>query len=135
MPPRLRKPGAFPWRQAVVSALLAAAPLAHAEIIDLKWTPAGTFERRLSIAPGQYAELCGALAKGQTVQWRFEAGAPLDFNIHYHQGEDVIYPARASGVAQSEGTLKVDPAQDYCWMWTNESQAAVALTVKLKKGR
>ena len=110
-----------------------AGPLAQAQVIDLAWAPAGSFQRQFSIAPGKFAELCGALAKGQSVQWTYEAGSPLDFNIHYHQGSDVVYPARASGAAHSEGTLAVDAAQEYCWMWTNKSAAAVTLQVHLQK--
>lgn len=105
---------------------------AQAEVIDLVWTPAGSYERQLSIAPGKFAELCGPLAKGQAVQWSYEAASTLDFNIHYHQGKDVVYPARANA-PRSEGTLAVAAAQDYCWMWTNESAAAVGLRVRLQK--
>ena len=118
---------------AAAAALLAVATLTQAQVVDLEWTPAGTFERRIGVAPGKFAELCGALANGQAVQWRFEAGAALDFNIHYHQGKDVTYPARASGAQRSEGTLAVDSAQEYCWMWTNKSATAVELTVKLNR--
>jgi hypothetical protein len=125
---------AMPCLRAVLAmALLAATTLARSEVMDLAWTPSGSFERKLTVAPGQFAELCGPLAKGQSVQWRFEAGAALDFNIHYHQGNDVIYPARASGVARSDGTLAVDVAQDYCWMWTNKSASAVELKVQLQR--
>ena len=109
-----------------------AAPLAQAQVIDLVWTHAGSFERQLIVAPGKFAELCGALAKAQSVQWRYEAGSSLDFNIHYHQGKDVAYPARASA-ARAEGTLAVDSAQEYCWMWTNKSAAAVTLQAHLQK--
>lgn len=120
-------------RAVLAMLLLAGSTLPRAEVIDLAWTPSGSFERRLVIAPGKFAELCGPLAKGQSVAWSFEAGAALDFNIHFHQGKDVVYPARASGVARSEGTLVADPAHDYCWMWTNKSASAVALAVQLRR--
>jgi hypothetical protein len=118
---------------AVVALLLTGATLARAEVIDLVWTSAGSFERQLSVAPGKFAEVCGALAAGQSVHWRYEAARPLDFNIHYHQGQDVVYPTRASGLARSEGTLVVDAAQDYCWMWSNKSSGAVDLKVRLQR--
>ena len=126
------------WRAALALAaaaggLFAGAPPARAELIELAWTPAGRFERQVAVAPGKFAEICGALAKGQSVQWSFRAGGVLDFNIHYHQGEDVRYPARADGVPRSEGTLVVDAARDYCWMWTNKSGAPVDLEVRLNR--
>jgi hypothetical protein len=135
----VRRPGAGKARSGAcrrafaAATLLATATLAHALIIDLEWTPAGSFERQISIAPGQFAELCGALAKGQSVQWTFEAGTALDFNIHYHQGNDVVYPARASDAARADGTLQVDRAQDYCWMWTNKSGRPTSLKVQLRR--
>ena len=49
---------------AAAAALLAVATLTQAQVVDLEWTPAGTFERRIGVAPGKFAELCGALAKG-----------------------------------------------------------------------
>jgi hypothetical protein len=128
MKKNLLKPGLL----SAAASLGLAGGLVQAEVIDLVWTPAGSFERQLSIAPGKFAELCGALAKGQSVQWSYEASSTLDFNIHYHQGKEVVYPARASA-SRSDGTLAVDAAQDYCWMWTNKSAAAVALLVRLQK--
>lgn len=130
---RLPRPARHTLSLAAAASLALAGPLAQAQVIELVWTPAGSFERQFSIAPGKFAELCGALAKGQSVQWTYEAGSPLDFNIHYHQGSDVVYPARASGAARSEGTLAVDAAQEYCWMWVNKSAAAVSLQVRLQR--
>lgn len=132
-PTRVAKPGAGRRKAVAASALLATATLAQSQVIDLEWTPVGAFERQVSVAPGKFAELCGAFAKGQSVKWNFEASSALDFNIHYHQGKDVIYPARANGAARSEGALDVDSAQEYCWMWTNKSAAAVDLKVKLSR--
>lgn len=125
---RLLTPGLL----AAAASLGLAGGLAHAEVIDLVWTPAGRVERQLNVAPGKFAELCGALAKGQSVQWSYEASSTLDFSIHYHQGNDVVYRARASA-SRSDGTLAVDAAQEYCWMWTNKSAAAVALLVSMQK--
>ena len=120
-------------RSATATALLAEATLVQTQVVAIDWTPAGTFDHRFGVAPGKFAELCGPLAKGQSVQWRFEAGGALDFNIHYHQDKDVIYPTRASGTQRTAGALAVDSAQEYCWMWTNKSATAVELTVTLNR--
>ena len=32
--------------------------------------------------------------------WSFEAPAPLDFNIHYHEGKKVRFPAEKSQVTK-----------------------------------
>ena len=85
------------------------------------------------MAPGKFVEACEKLPVGAKIAWRFESGAPLDFNIHYHEGQDVRFPARKDQVAASEGTLDVQRAQDYCWMWTNKGTAATPLKVTLKR--
>ena len=83
------------------------------------------------IAPGRFVEVCGALARGQAIDWRFGSDAALDFNIHYHQGKQVLYPTRRDGVARAEGRLEVEVPQDYCWMWTNKSASPTSLRVQL----
>jgi len=122
-------------RAASLAAAAACATLspAHAELVDIAWNASGEFQRSLNIAPGKFAELCGALKAGESVQWRFEAGDKLNFNIHFHEGKEVRYPARADQVKQSQGLLAVESAQDYCWMWTNKTAAAAGLEVHLQK--
>jgi hypothetical protein len=119
---------------ALALALIAAPSLAPAEIADIQWDAKGHHERRFDVAPAKFVELCGKLAAGAKVQWRFEAAAPLNFNVHYHVGEDVRFPARADQVKQSAGELEASVAQDYCWMWTNKTASPVALSVTLIRG-
>lgn len=118
---------------AVAAAASAGALAAGGELIALAWPGEGGVDRELRIAPGRFVEACGPLPARARVQWRFEAGAPLDFNIHYHEGQDVRYPARQPGVAAASGTLEAPVAQDYCWMWTNRSPAEAALSFTLRK--
>ena len=106
---------------------------ARADIIDIAWNEQGRFERRVSVAPGKFAEACGKLARADSVAWRFEASGPLNFNIHYHEGKDVRYPERRDALAGASGRLQVALDQDYCWMWTNKSGQAVDLNVLLTR--
>jgi hypothetical protein len=129
-----RGPGG--WRARAV--LLAAAPVlalpaARAEMVDIAWNAAGRFEHRFVVAPGKFAEACGALVRGQAVRWSFESPAPLNFNIHYHVGEKVEYPVRRDAVARAEGTLEATLDQDFCWMWTNKGSAPLNLQVRLSR--
>ena len=114
-----------PW------ALLLAAAAAQAEIVDLKWSDNGRFQHSTELAPGKFAELCGPLQRGQSVKWTFAADRPLNFNVHYHVGKDVKYPAKQDQVSSQDGELRVDAAQDYCWMWTNKSGVVAKLSVTL----
>ena len=106
---------------------------ARADIIDIAWNDQGRFERRVSVAPGKFAEVCGKLARADSVAWRFEASGPLNFNIHYHEGKDVRYPERRDALAGASGRLQVVLDQDYCWMWTNKSGQAVDLNLLLTR--
>jgi hypothetical protein len=67
------------------------------------------------------------------VAWQFEASEALNFNVHYHEGKDVRFPAKQDGVTTLRGELKVERDHDYCWMWTNKGKRAATLTVLLKK--
>ena len=112
--------------------LVFALPMAaHAELIDIKWT-AGAFSHKASIAPKQFAEICGKLKGGDRVAWQFKGSAPSDFNIHYHVGKEVSYPENRKEVAGADGTLSVPRDQDYCWMWSNRSAQPVDIEVNLK---
>jgi hypothetical protein len=111
----------------------AAAGSAGAELIDIAWGQEGRFQRSTAVAPGKFAEVCGPLRKGQSIEWSFESDAAMDFNIHYHQGKKVVFPAKRDAVAKGGGTLAVVLDQDYCWMWTNKSGAPVPLRLNLSR--
>ncbi|MFO1251472.1 MAG: hypothetical protein U1E77_10145 [Inhella sp.] len=120
-------------RAALVLFGLIAAGWAQAEIAEIRWDAQGRATQTFNVAPGTFAEYCGKLTKDQTVRWSFEAGAPLDFNIHYHAGKAVEYPVKAKGVAAQQGELKVALDQDYCWMWSNKGGVGVTLKVQLER--
>lgn len=115
-------------------ALAAVLPTAaRAEIIDIVWGEQGRFVQEVSVAPGKFAEACGKLQPGEHVNWRFEAGGALDFNIHFHEGKSVRYPERRKAVPAARGELKVALDQDYCWMWTNKTGQPVDLRFTLTR--
>ena len=91
----------------------------------------GTVTGQLTVAPGKFAEVCGKLNPPADVQWQFSANVPLTFNIHYHEGKAVKFPAKQDGVAEGSGKLGVKIQQDYCWMWTNKSIKESTLRVTL----
>jgi hypothetical protein len=67
------------------------------------------------------------------VSWRFQAGGPLNFNIHYHEGKDVHYPERREALSSASGRLQAALDQDYCWMWTNKAAQPVSVQVVLER--
>ncbi|MGN6830138.1 hypothetical protein [Paucibacter sp. M5-1] len=117
-----------------LSALLSLASFAaRAELVEIRWSESGRFEHKASIAPAQFAEVCGKLSKGQTVTWSFKAEGPTNFNIHYHEGEKVTYPEKIDGTGAAEGRLLAAVDQDYCWMWSNKSERALRLELTLQR--
>jgi hypothetical protein len=117
----------------VAGAWVALAPAALAEVVDIDWGARGRFERSLAVPPGKFVEVCGKLAEGARVRWQYAADAALDFNVHYHSGKDVIYPAKRDAAAKASGTLDVAVGQDYCWMWTNKSAGEAKLRLQLSR--
>jgi hypothetical protein len=114
-------------------AALAASPSVRAEMIPIEWGADGRFSKQATIPPGKFVEACEKLPKGAKVDWRFEAAAPLNFNIHYHVGKDVQFPEKRDGIERAEGTLAVGLKQDYCWMWTNKGSADATLQFTLSR--
>jgi hypothetical protein len=72
----------------------------------------------VTIGAKQVHEECTRLEAGQSRRWHWKATAPVDFNIHYHRGEDVFYPVKRDGMRGDGGTFTAKTGEDYCWMWT-----------------
>lgn len=119
--------------QALIGAALLAAilPAAQAQVVNIRWSVEGRFVHQGTVAAGKFVELCGKLPAGRQVRWSFDAAAPLDFNLHYHQGKAVVTPARLVQATQGRQTLLTKTEQDYCWMWTNKTPSDVGLAVLL----
>ena len=71
----------------------------------------------LEIAPYGMHETCLKLADGDRLDWRFESRAPVDFNIHYHEGNSVIMPISLAASFGASGVMPVIVPHDYCAMW------------------
>lgn len=104
-----------------------------AQLVPVEWDAQGRFSKDLPVAPGKFVEACEKLPKGARVGWSFDSAAPLDFNVHYHEGKKVKFPARKASVAKHSGALVTRLEQDYCWMWTNKSAAEVGLRFTLTR--
>ena len=113
--------------------LTATAVNVRADVVDIAWDATGRIETLRSVAPGKFAEIFGRLAERQSVAWSFVWDKPMNFNIHYHEGKQVVFPAKQDGASQVEGLLKVSVGQDCCWMWTNKGTSPAKLQLTLKR--
>ena len=106
---------------------------ASAELVDIAWAVDGRFASQKEIPAGKFVEVCGKLPANLAVKWSFSATGPADFNIHYHQDKDVVYPAKLSRADRGEAVLQTRVEQDYCWMWTNKAATPISLAVQLQR--
>jgi len=81
--------------------------------------------RAQPIAPYEWHEECVHLDAGDRLEFAFEATAPVDFNVHYHEGKTVVMPMSRDKTRADAGVFAPSIAQDYCLMW--EAGAAGAL--------
>jgi hypothetical protein len=111
---------------------LFAALSAQAEQVDINWEADGRFGYEGLLEAAAMTEICGPLDANAVVDWNVKSPSPVDFNIHYHQGEEVVYPARQNGVSKLNDRLTVTAAQTYCWMFTNTAQNPTVITLDLQ---
>jgi hypothetical protein len=78
----------------------------------------------VTLEPGAMHEECATLAAGEKRSYYWKAAAPVDFNIHFHEGEKVSYPVKREAMRGDGGTFVAKVAQDYCWMWTARDKPA-----------
>ena len=116
----------------LLSVLVFSSTTCKAEVISFKLEANPSFKTQVNIQPGKFSEVCGKLKKGNSIRWQFDSSAPLEFNIHYHEGKNVIFPYKMSAIKSGEEELLISLDQDYCWMWTNKSKEEVKLEMSLR---
>jgi hypothetical protein len=122
-------------RLAAAGVLACLASPAPAGVVDIAWDGGDRYDGALRAEPKSFVELCGPVAAGTRIDWSFEASAATDFNVHFHEGKRVEYPARQAAVSEGSGTLDAPTAQDYCWMWANKATRPVTVRVRLHRHR
>lgn len=120
-------------RTIAAAAFLLLAGSASASVVEITWRQGGDFQHAAKIEAGGFAEVCGELAADERVSWAFEADIELDFNIHFHAGDDVTYPVQSPQVRSLADELTAPVDQTYCWMWTNRLDTPAMLNVVLSR--
>jgi hypothetical protein len=104
-----------------------------ASVLDIRFDQEHRYSMKETLAVGKSLELCGPLTQRAQIQWRFESTGKIDFNIHYHVGSAVTYPAKLKQAKTGEGQLQVEQEQTYCWMWTNRSRKSAVVSATLEQ--
>ena len=113
--------------------LLALTSGVMANVVEINWNEQGHYTNVAVIEPAGFLEVCGPLHQGQVIDWSFQASAALDFNIHYHAGDEVVYPAKQEGKTELAAQLEVPLDQTFCWMWSNQTGDSASISLELKQ--
>ena len=76
------------------------------------------------LEPGAIHESCMSIDAGDKRRYQWKSDAPVDFNIHFHQGAEIVYAVKSSGMRGDGGTFTARESGGYCWMWTARDKAA-----------
>jgi len=87
----------------------------------------GTGPYSLKLEGKAFDERCLRLAAGESIRYRFRSTAPVDFNIHFHRGAEVVYPVKQGGVRQADSSFRAAAAEDYCLMWQHAGPGTASI--------
>ena len=73
-------------------------------------------------------EVCHDLFRGNSLEFGFEAQAPLRFEIHHHEGNLVRIVAARTGATAHSDVFVADRDQTYCLLWINPNLTPVQLS-------
>ena len=102
-------------------------PIAVAAFTAAAVLPAAAEEWRAvdaKLQPGAMHESCMSIDAGDKRRYHWKSDAPVDFNIHFHKGAEIVYAVKTSGMRGDGGTFTAKEGGGYCWMWTARDKAA-----------
>ncbi|MFY0535642.1 hypothetical protein [Nannocystis pusilla] len=83
------------------------------------------------LAPGKFAEINLDMGDGSSTEVTFETtGGPLEWNVHSHDGDNVVIHAEGTGTA-GKVRFAAPRAGLYSYLWKNAGAAPVRLTTRL----
>ena len=71
-----------------------------------------------TLVAGKPYEACMTLAAGDERRWYWKSDGPVDFNIHFHEGDQTRYALKRERMRGDGGTFTAKAAQEYCWSWS-----------------
>jgi hypothetical protein len=70
-------------------------------------------------------EECATMARGEKLDWRYESGAPIAFEVHYLEGGAVLSPVVRDGSSGDSGTFEAREPREYCVQWEAGASGAI----------
>jgi hypothetical protein len=100
--------------------------------VDLKES---SFNKSMQIKPGRSYEECVELFPNQIMQYSFTSSDNVNFNIHYHDGESILYPVNKKNITFWKDSISPDDYEYYskeqkyfCLMWNNLNNESIKIT-------
>ena len=120
--------------KAVAIALLAAVlPLLP---LPLMAQPAGQAAKPVVLKPGKPYEKCFQLDAGQKIEYRFEAGKKINFELNYRVSAEQVYrPVKLDRTLGESGLFEAKSRNKYCLVWENRTDADVELNYVARAGK
>ena len=106
--------------------LLAAVPLAVtacAGDVLVDETPRAMTDQ--AIAPYEFLEQCAQLGANDRLDYRFEAKAPVHFEIYYQDGITYVATLTRDDVMQDSGIFRASSPRRYCARWEAGREGAM----------
>jgi hypothetical protein len=92
---------------------------------------AGTSENTdpasVEIKAGNVHEKCLALDAGQTLQFRFDAVAKLNFYVRPTKGDATLQLLKLGETTSASGVFTAKSSEPHCMVWENRGEASVTL--------
>lgn len=82
---------------------------------------------KTTIKPSEIYEDCIEIFPDQVLDYAFGSFMPLDFNIHCHENDKIVYPVAKDSISSDRGSFQPEKQQYYCFMWTNPHTEPVEL--------
>ena len=79
-------------------------------------------EQELTIRYRSYIERCFEMQAGQALRYRFKSSNVMDFDIHYHKGEELVYLVKEPSRNYGYGTEDIPVETTVCMSWVNRSR-------------
>ena len=94
-----------------------------------------SYNESIQIGPDDSYEECVELVPNQLMHYAFTSSDKVNFNVHYHTAESILYPVNEKNITSWKGSMSPDDFDYYsreqeffCLMWDNLHSESVNIT-------
>ncbi len=84
----------------------------------------------LSLGPLEFREYCLEMEALDEIRYDYQSDRPVEFNIHYHEGNSIYLPVQLEGGTAHAGIFVAESDQAICLMWENRGLTRSTLTYR-----